>query len=114
MFLGGKKFVSNFEDITETKAYFAEFETSLTLWMGYRSLKIIEAKYINLKGDYTEELNNFKKLFSLFLHGLTKQPTYTGRSDDIHSQIPTVTVKYNHFIFYTSNMPRIFSKWREG
>jgi histone-lysine N-methyltransferase SETMAR len=52
--LGGKRFRSNEEVITETEAYFAEFEKSYFL-EGIKKLEYRWAKCIELKGDYVEK-----------------------------------------------------------
>src|ERR1700712_1634247 len=51
--LGGKRFASNEEVITETEAYFTEFEKSYYL-EGLQKLENRCARCIELKGDYVE------------------------------------------------------------
>jgi len=52
--LGGKRFASNEEIITETEAYFKEFAQSYFL-DGIKMLEYRWAKCIELKGDYVEK-----------------------------------------------------------
>ena len=77
--LGGKRFYSNDEIISQTNTYFEDLEKSYFL-EGMQKLEKLWTKCIELRGDYIEKLLFIKKpLFDLKSHALIDPPSYIDK-----------------------------------